>query len=144
MKATATPTVDQADLTAATVDLPPYDLVIVAVPTALEDAESRALYFENLTIVLQAKIAADDADKAAALAHDSDRNNPYRNYQIIPAAIALVRVDGQKIKSDVYKKVQKLCAAERLYSYVYDDTGHRKVCANDLDDFFNKRGRHGW
>jgi hypothetical protein len=112
-------------------------------PTTIGFWQAKDLLHKTVIAELRAKIAVTDKIAAEALARELDITNPDRNYQTIHEAIALVRVNGQKIKGDLYKKVQKLCVTERVYSYVYDDKGHRKVCANDLDDFFNKTGRHG-
>jgi hypothetical protein len=115
-------------------------------PTTIGFWQAQNLQFKTENAELRAKVAAIEADKAAALARELDLTNPDRNYQVISEAIALVRVKGEPLKGDafaIYKKVQKLCVTERVRSYVHDDKGHRKVCANDLDDFFNKTGRHG-
>jgi hypothetical protein len=115
-------------------------------PTTIGFWQAQNLRFKTENAELRAKIAVTDRITAEALARELDINNPDRNYQTIHEAIALVRINGQRIMRDafaIYKKVQKLCVTERVYSYVHDDKGHRKVCANDLDDFFNKRGRHG-
>jgi hypothetical protein len=115
-------------------------------PTTIGFWQAQNLQFKIENAELRAKVAAIEADKAAALARESDINNPDRNYQVISNAIALVRVNGEPLKGDafaLYQKVQKLCVTERVHSYVYDDRKHRKVCANDLGDFFNKTGRHG-
>jgi hypothetical protein len=115
-------------------------------PTTIGFWQAKDLLHKAVIVELRAKIAVTDKIAAEALARELDITNPDRNYQTIHEAIALVRVNGQKIMRDafaIYKKVQKLCATGRVYSYVYDDRKHRKVCANDLDDFFNKTGRHG-